>query len=64
MIAGMLDQALDAAQALGQREDLAALEEAARHRPGSPFRTAVTMPPKPCIWRLASSCWGWLGRPG
>ena len=30
MIAGMLDQALDAAEALGEREQLRALEEALR----------------------------------
>ena len=59
----MLDQALDAAQALGQREELAALQDAPRVRQVA-FSTAVTMPPKPCIWRLASSCCGWLARPG
>jgi hypothetical protein len=60
----MLDQALDPAQALGQREQrvrssirLAVLT--------SPFSSTEMMPPKPpSIWRLARSCCGWLGRPG
>ena len=59
----MLDQALDAAQALGQREILAALEDAPR-AVQSPLTKTDTMPPQPFIWRAASACCGWLGSPG
>ena len=29
-----------------------------------PSISKVTMVPPPFIWRIASSCWGWLERPG
>ena len=60
----VLDQAFDAAEAFGQREQLRAFEEAfgagevaVEHRP-------MIMPPKACICRLAMACCGWLARPG
>ena len=61
---GMLDQALHAAQALGQRK---------RWQRSRKRRASASPPRKPardhaaeaaCICRFASACCGWLGSPG
>ena len=59
----MLDQALHAPQALGEREDLAALQKrGAPARP--PFSSIVTMPPKPFICRCGERMLRMDSQPG
>ena len=60
----VLDQAFDAAEALGQGEELGSAPARAASRPGRGSGSPVIMPPKPRICRLASACCGWLARPG
>ena len=59
------DQALDAAEALGERED-SSCAAITRTAVSSASSTSVneTMPPKPRIWRAAISWPGWSSKPG
>ena len=59
----LLDQALDAAERLGELEELRARDER-RRPPASDSTRNETMPPKSRIWRRATSCDGWDARPG
>ena len=58
----MLDQALDAAEALGQRPHPRARDAASTASVRPSTLRNETMPPKPSIWRAAISWPGWLGR--
>ena len=63
IVAGWRDQGLDAAEALGERDEPDAPRARSRGASSEPISKA-SMPPKPCIWRVASACCGWEGRPG
>jgi hypothetical protein len=59
---GVADEALDAAERLGEREEARGLHERVA-RSSEPSSTLI-MPVKPRICRFASSCCGCDGRPG
>jgi hypothetical protein len=60
----MRHEALDAAQRLGQREQLQALDEGLDRRACRRRARSVTIAPNPDCWRRAISWPGWPGRPG
>ncbi len=64
MVAGCADQALDAAQRFGQREQLHALDEGAHRRRCRPRVRELTIAPKPLLLAACDLVTRVTGRPG